>query len=50
MYMYAAIQQKVWFGLVLWYVNNGGLFNAKSCLYIHNQYIWFVNILLKLIL
>ena len=25
----------VWFGLVLWHINYGWLFNAKSCLYIY---------------
>ena len=29
----------VWFRLVLWHINHGRLFNAKSCLNIYNSYI-----------
>ena len=31
------------FGLVLWHINHGKLFNDKSYLYIYIKYIWFVN-------
>ena len=31
----------VWFGLVLWHINNWGLFNAQSSLYIYTKYIRF---------
>ena len=34
----------VWFGLVLWHINHCRLFNANSCLQVHIEYIWFVNI------
>ena len=36
----------VWFGLVLWHIKHGRLFNAKSSLYIYIKYIRSVNILL----
>ena len=31
----------VWFGLVLWHINQYRLFNAKSCLFIYIKYIGF---------
>ena len=31
----------IWFGWVLWYINNCRLFNAKSSLYIYIKYIRF---------
>ena len=31
----------IWFGLVLWHINDCRLFNAKSFLYIYIKYIWF---------
>ena len=34
----------IWFGWVLWHIDNWRLFNAKSSLYIYIKYIWFVNI------
>ena len=30
----------IWFGLVLWHVNDCWLFNAKGSLYIYFRYIW----------
>ena len=31
----------IWFGLVLWHINNYRLFNAKSSSYIYIEYIGF---------
>ena len=31
----------IWFGWVLWHINDCRLFNAKFSLYIYIQYIWF---------
>ena len=31
----------IWFGLVLWHIDNCWLFNAKSSLYIYMKYIGF---------
>ena len=31
----------IWFGLVLWHINQCRLFNAKPSLYIYNKYIGF---------
>ena len=35
------INLKIWFGWVLWHINNCRLFNAKSSLYIYIKYIGF---------
>ena len=32
----------IWFGWVLWHINQYRLFNAKLSLYIYIKYIWFV--------
>ena len=34
---------KVWFGLVLWYINHCWLFIAKFFLYIYTEKIWFIS-------
>ena len=31
----------IWFGCLLWHINYCQLFKAKSCLYIHIEYIGF---------
>ena len=38
---YNSRQHFPWFGWVLWHINHGRLFNAKSSLYICIKYIWF---------
>ena len=42
------LEYVVWFGLVLWHINNCVLFNAKSGLFTYNRYIWLVNMSTKL--
>ena len=48
----------IWLGWVLWYINHGWLFNAKTCFYKYIQYIflvwfdlvlWYINIICYLL-